>query len=630
MSAVVLVAALAFPAPVSARTSIGATPLGMSEEISFRERTDEVVVPIPVPAGLTPQLLTGTVQTPVDLASGHLEAWSGDLLLDRITIDGDREFIPVEIPLERARVRDDVAEVTLRTVLISRGQACPDWSDRSLELRDSEVVFDGEPETPRVLADFIPPVLERLEIYLPAEPSSAEAEAAAELAIAASARFGLRGLEIEVLPSNAPRAGTASPFTRRVELREDQETRIELVDATVPTVEILGDSGTLAYQARAVSSDLRDLAITDAVTVDYELPAPRALFAEATLDDLGIGTVSSRGVGTVTAVIGLDQTRLATVAGDVTLELAGMYSPPPSERSGMVVVNAGATVIDSWVAEESGIIDRTVVVPRDVLGRYTDISVSLQTSGVGAACGVVQPLSILISGDSLVRIDESPSPAPRGFDSLPQAMMPRLQVAAGSGSLDDTRRAITILAELQTLSTSLLRPEWVSVEDLVDSEAPGLLISSDGVPVGLPLPLRLTGGRTLEVAGAGDDDPATLRFYRDIDFASLQVVEDDGRAVLVASTTSGSDELDRTLDWLAADPDRWSALRGDVLFTALDREPVQLSAAGIAGALEVDGSEGSSGVRSALIVGSVVALAGIALAGIAWLATGRGRRGRRP
>lgn len=629
VSAVVLAGALALPAPVAARTALQATPLGMSDEISFYDRTDEVLFPIPVPVGLTPEILTGTVQIPVDLESGFLEAWSGDLLLARVALDGAADFMPVEIPLERARVRDGIANVELRTVLTSSGVACPDWSDRPLELRDAEVTFDGEPGVPTALADFIPPVLERLEIYVPDEPTSAETQAATDLAVAAAARFGTRGLEVEVLPVDGTRARTASPFTRRVELQQDDETRIELKDESVPTVEISGDAASLAHQARSVSSGLRDLAVTDSVAVDATLPTPRALMTEATLDDLGIGSVSSRGVGTAAASFGIDQTRLGTVAGEVTLELAGTYSPPPGERSGLVVVTAGDTVLDSWVADGSGLIDRTVVVPGEALARYTEVSVALQTAGVGAACGVVQPLSVLISGASLLRVDESPSPAPHGFDSLPQALMPRLDLAAGSGSLDEIRRAITIVTELQSLSSSLLRPEWVSVEDLVSGGAPGVLVTSDSPPDELVLPLELTGGRTLEVMGEEDAGPSTLRFFEDIDFASIQVVDDGDRAVVVASSTSGSDELDRTLDWLAAEPDRWGALRGDILFTAPDREPVQLSAAEVTGASTEEDAVGSSGVRTALIIGSVVVVAGLALGGIAWLATGRGRAGRR-
>lgn len=612
---------------------IQAVPLGMSDELKFRDRSDQVPFLIPVPRGLNPKILRSTVQTPVDMERGHLEAWSGDLLLSRIPLDGTRENISVEIPLERADVRNGVADVSLRTVLTPSGLGCPDWTERPLELRDSEVVFEGEPETPEVLADFIPPVLERLEIYLPAEPTDAEAEAAAVLATTAAVKFGSRDLDVDVLPVNGPRPPEASPFTRRVEFVEGEESVVEMVDAPVPTVRIEGDDISLSMQARTVSTELRTLAITDSATPDTPLEPAPALVTTATLDELGIGTVGVRGVGTVSAPFGLDQTQLGAVVGDVTLDLAGMYSPPPDGRSGLIVVTAGGKEIDSWVADSSGVIDRTMTVPVEVMGRFTDVRVELQTAGEAAACGLAQPLSLNIKGDSRVTLDDSSSPAPLGFESLPQALMPRVQVAADERSLDDVARAITILSELQALSDALLRPDWVTVDELLDSDAPGILLTSHPTPDEVDLPLTLTSGRSLDVVGAGEGEPATLRFFEDIDFASIQVVEDGDRALLVASSTSstsssGSSEIDRTLDWLAADRDRWGGLRGNVLFTAPGREPVQLSTADVFHAQETWSSE-SNATRTVLIVGSVVAVAAIALAGILWLATGRRRTGRR-
>lgn len=624
ISSIVLTTVLALPASAPAQTVIVAEAMGVGEAVSFRDRSDERSFAIPVPAGLSPRALIGTVQTPVGLERGELEAWSDDLLLARIPIDGTEEFVGVEIPLDRARVRDGVARVTLRTVLNTGSQACPDWSERSLELRDSEVLYDGEPETPRVLADFVPPVLDRLEIYLPDEPSWAEAEAAAELATTASARFGRRGLEVEVLPASAPRPPSASPFTRRVVINEGTDTRIGIVDAPVPTVEMTGDATTLSHQSRSVASDLRSLAVTDAVTVDAPPTAPRALMTEATLDDLGTGTVSTRSVGTVRAGFGVDQTSLAAVTGDVTVELRGSYSPPPDGRSGLVVVEAGGTILESWVADQSGTLDRTVTIPGHLLGRYTEVTVSLQTAGQGAACGVAQPLTMVISGSTSLRVTEPASPAPRGFESVPQALMPRVHVATASTSLADVARAVTILAELQRLSDLPLRSEWVSVDDLLAGDAPGILVATGGVPEGVTLPLDLTAGRSLEVMSRDRDTPSTVRFYEDVDFASLQVVEDGDRAMVVASTTSGPGELDRTLDWLGADPDRWQTLRGNVLFTAPGRDPAAFSTTEALLTAPAE-SETTGDVRLALTVGAVIAAAGLALAGIVWTLTRRGR-----
>lgn len=398
-----------------------------------------------------------------------------------------------------------------------------------------------------------------------------------------------------------------------------------MLDEAVPTVEITGDSATLTQQARSVSSALGQLAITDAVTIDAPLSAPRALTTVATLDELGIGSVTARSAGTVRAPFGLNQTQLATVSGAVTMNLVGSYTPPPDGRTGLMTVSAAGTVLDTWVADQSGIIDRTVTVPAHLMGRYTEITVMLQTAGEGGSCGVTQPLTMLISGDSRVEITEPTSPAPWGFESLPQALMPRVQVATGTGSLADVGRAITILSELQRLSDIPLRPEFVTVDDLLAGQSPGVLVTSNEAPEGIVLPLELTGGRSLEVMARGQDEPSSVRFYEDIEFASLQVVEDHDRALVVASSTSGSAELDRTLDWLGTDQARWDALRGNVLFTAPNREPIALSTIE---ALRVDTEDAGtpSEVRIAVIVGSVVAVAGLALAGIVWLATRRSRR----
>lgn len=618
---------LAFPAPVGAQTIVEGTTLGVAEVLEFRDRSAEVAVPIPVPPGLVPWTLSTTVQIPVDLEHGHLEAWSGDLLLDRIDLGGREESVRLNIPLEGGRVSRGVLDLTLRTVLTSLGEACPDWTERGLTLRNSVVDFEGEPEPPAVLADFVPPVLERLEIYLPDEPTIAESEAAAQLATTAATAFGPRGFEVEVLPASGPRSTSDSRFIRRVEIRESDQTRIELTDDAVPTAVILGDSTTLARQTRSVSSDLWSLAVSDSASLDSPLPAPRALATEGTLDEFGIGSRSARSVGSVTAGFGLDQTSLAMVTGDVSIDLLGSYSPPPSDRSGLIVVSAGQTVLDSWTADQSGVIERSVEIPAGVLGRYTDITVSLQTAGAGAACGVLQPLTMLIDGSSRVRLSEPASPAPAGFDSLPQALMPRLQVATANGSVADTARAVTILAELQALSASPLMPEWVDMQTPLDGDVPGLLVTSDPAPAELDLPLTLASGRTLEVVGADDGEPATLRFYEDVDFASMQVVEDGDRALLVASTSSGSDELDRTLEWLNAEPGRWSALGGNVLFTAPDREPLELSTAE---AVEVEptDTEGTDGVlRTVLLIGLAVTVVGAGIAGLVWAVTRRRRVG---
>ncbi len=89
------------------------------------------------------------------------------------------------------------------------------------------------------------------------------------------------------------------------------------------------------------------------------------------------------------------------------------------------------------------------------------------------------------------------------------------------------------------------------------------------------LPLVRTEDRRFEVRNA-EGESTSLTFGTEVNFASLQVVRDDGRTVLVATSTAAPEELDRTLDWLSTEPDRWFELEGNVLFTAPDRDPISL------------------------------------------------------
>ncbi len=102
------------------------------------------------------------------------------------------------------------------------------------------------------------------------------------------------------------------------------------------------------------------------------------------------------------------------------------------------------------------------------------------------------------------------------------------------------------------------------------------------------------------------------------------MARDGERAVLVAAATDVPAELDRTLGWLAAQPQRWAELDGDVLFTTADRDPVELA---LTDPATESTSQQSLGVSTTwvLVGGGIVLAAGLAAAVIGAL---RWRRGR--
>ncbi|HSA41963.1 MAG TPA: hypothetical protein P5061_15250, partial [Mycobacterium sp.] len=91
----------------------------------------------------------------------------------------------------------------------------------------------------------------------------------------------------------------------------------------------------------------------------------------------------------------------------------------------------------------------------------------------------------------------------------------------------------------------------------------------------IPLPLRApdTVPTTINVTDSTGES-TTLTLDPALRFGALEVVYQRGRTVLVATSNGAPAELDRLLDWLAADERRWSNLDGRALLSVPGRDPV--------------------------------------------------------
>ncbi len=198
-------------------------------------------------------------------------------------------------------------------------------------------------------------------------------------------------------------------------------------------------------------------------------------------------------------------------------------------------------------------------------------------SGNTGRCGEFQPITLTIDGESVVQSSPAKPPVPRGFQSMPQALMPRVQVGIGTDTYGDTVRAVSIMTGLQRLSALPIDTLVVPIQEAIDSPNPAVLISPDGWDhPELPLPVAApdTVPMTLNVLD-DDGNPTTLTLDPAIQFGSLQTVFDGNRSVLVATSNGGAvDQLDELLRWLGADEQRWSALDGIGLVSVPGRDPV--------------------------------------------------------
>lgn len=637
LAVVVLTAGLGTPQPAdtAARQPPGADgstefsgrDLGLGEQIVLRGDDDQVDLTIPVPPGTAPVQLTAAVDLPNDMARGTIDVESGNRFIGRAELPaGPATGVPVTVPLTEAEIEQQAAAITLHVNLYPDVGRCPDdWFEHGAVLREVRVGYSGAPRTPTVISDFLPPILQELRIYVPDRPSAPEANAALALSTAIAAYYGSQPVRVSLrrLPGNDTIIEPDTDFTRSVAIRSGDAATTLIPSAGPPALLVTGEDDALLDQIRLITSRVAEFAVAGRA-VAGSLDQPPVLAPDTTtLGQLGAGTLSAGSHARVSVRFALDQARLGRPSGAVRIKLQGHYTPLPPSRAGLLTVTAGDRELTNWAADSTGRIDRWVEVPDDVLRRSTPVNVTLRTTGDTGRCGTDQPLGLTILPGSEVTSESATGGPPRGFQALPQGLLPVFDVTATTGDFADLARAITVTTGLQSLTSVRLDPRWTPVAEAVDSARPTVLIAAGGeLPAGISPPLNKTDETRIALTD-GNGTTTHLQLDPELRFASLQSYYADGRQLLVATSNAGPGELNRTLDWLTARPGGWSALSGDILFTAAGREPVDYALA----TTESPGTAAapsSTTLRNLLVAAAVLVVVGLIVA--LWFAV----RARRP
>jgi hypothetical protein len=272
--------------------------------------------------------------------------------------------------------------------------------------------------------------------------------------------------------------------------------------------------------------------------------------------------------------IGLDQTKFGHPVQDVRVHVMGTYTPLPNTFGAQLAATINGEQIDSWAADSAGTIDRWIDVPDRLLTRYTDVQVSLNTTGNTGGCNDDHSMNLVINGDSVIQTSEAAPPIPPGFGSLPQALLPVVKVGIGSDRFADTVRAAQITIGLQRLSSLPLRTSVTSFEEARKSQDPAILISADGwTDSSITLPVSVNERRITLEGQPPDNEQTVLDLDPGVQFGSLQTVFDGRRTLLIATSNGAPQQLDELLGWLNADRSRWPQLRGTAIVAIPGRAP---------------------------------------------------------
>lgn len=551
--------------------------IGLESTVSLYGIEGLQALSVPVQPGLVPAELVATVALPVNALGGTLEVSQGERIISRVPLPVDQTQIV--IPLSGARIVDNAVTVLLRSYLTLPDGYCVFDASNPLRLIGTEVRYTGQELAPTTIADFLPPVLQRLTLAVPPNPSAAESDAAVRLATATIARYGPQRTEVDVISSDGATLRPPVPLERQIMIREGESQGLSLQGPNaVPALLISGTAGELANQARLLSSDLSLLAVQSRAVAGPLSTVPQLPSDLTTIRKLGQPGVNATDLVNPRVTIPLDQTKLGRTVQGVRVHLQGSYTPLPGGLAGQVTVGVAGEMLARWSTDSSGVIDRWIDVPDRLLTRYTNLDIAVDAAGNTGRCGEFQPITLTIDGDSEVESTLADPPAPAGFQSLPQALMPRIEVGIDEG-LDNLRRAIRIVTGLQRLSGLPFDTAVVSRDEAIASSNPAVVVSAEGWNDGrvtLPVAVDSDGVITVEnVDGSGNS--STLALDPEVGFGSLQTVYTGGRTLLVATSSNASAELDRLLTWLDSDVNRWSGLTGDAVVSMPGREPIQLT-----------------------------------------------------
>lgn len=561
--------------------SLSLAALGSSSFMTFYGQASEQTITLPVQPGLVPRELTANIWAPIDVRSATLTVTQGERVVSRVEVPRGGPAL-MRIPLSGAVVFDNAVTLTLSAYMLPLEGYCLD-STNPLRLNDIAMGFDGIERDPQTVADFLPPVLRRLTVFVPAVPSLAESDTAVKLTDAVVAHYGQQYTDVELaaLPDNTTiPPGPALPLERQIVIRERTDNQLSLQNgAGMPSLLISGTPAELGNQARLLSSDLSQLALSSGAAVGPLRSTPVLPGDNTTLQQIGQPQVSSVSLAP-RVTIGIDQTRFGRSVHGVRVNLKGSYTPLPTTVGGQLVALVGGRAVDQWNVDQTGVIDRWVTIPDDVLTRYTSITVALDITGNTGRCGEFQPLKLMIDDISPVESTRADPPQPMGFQSLPQAMMPNVHIGLGTDAFADTSRAMKLVMGLQRVSAMPFNTTVVSADEALAGSEPAIVIAADKWShPDVRLPVTGGGDQVDTIEGFDDDgNETTLTLQPGFRFGSLQTVLDGDRELLIATSTGAPQLLDGLLEWLNEDIRRWTRLDGIAILAPPERAPVIVEA----------------------------------------------------
>lgn len=552
------------------------TSLGLPPSLRLSGTLAEQTVSIPVHPGQFPASLTGELRTVPGLSSGHLTIENEGRTLATLALPPKEARMAIS--LARATVKQERLTLTFRAVLNVGEARCAAPHVQWIDLTDMSITFRGTARAPTAVADFWPPDLGVLHLYVSPTPNMAEATAVVTLA-AFAARLGAGHAVTVTVTALDPNASwpdaPAEPFTRSVVVRSAAPGEARLIwpphkrpGQSWPSLLVTAPPAELEAFTEALVGKARPLLLAARGTLTASPDSEVKIGDQWTLAALGHPQTQMQGAGQVESNVRFSQADLGGPLADVALRLAGTHSPVPPGATAHLGVFLNGGLVQATLLERNGRFDLYTPLPNALLRRDNTLTVRVSYTPPGGDCRVGgDNMIVRLDGESYLQVQRGQK-LPAGFERFPQVLLPDFYVSFNRVTPEALQAGAQIVAALQRLTRTPLHPKAVSWSEALIAKKPWVAVAPERVSTGeMNPPLEATPFRLLD-----SDGHELLRLDLEARFAVMEAFTAQGRDVLLLAHRGWPKGLTSLTHGLATETG-WYGLSGDAWLAPSDRPP---------------------------------------------------------
>ena len=515
-------------------------------ELSIKGAYGTADVLVAIPDGTRPVGFTGRIESSYTTA--------GDLL---VIVDGRvAASVPAkrgggfQIRLNPADVHDGELAVGLRADL-EPDRNCFRDDLAVASVVDPQVELDRSPEPASTIAGFLAPGSASFVVAVPAAPTPAEQTAGLDVALALR-HIAQPSTAIDLQVTDSPPPTTAERRTVVVNEVPAENNSLSITDGRLV---ISGGDQALTDAATSVADP--NTSLLDVAQV-HGLPGyldHNPITAAGSLTELGIDSLSVRGIGRVSQVVTIAQAAFGAPVSQFIVKLVGAATPVLPGQQGRVNVRWNDQLVVSRALTQDSRLTLSFTVASANLRSVNYLDLELEYLPAGGECSNPPlPGEVALDVQASTLTPTFGTSAGPGFQRFPQVFESVIPVATG-GPLADSLPDLAAVLDAAVMASPLqYRTELVDAGSLAGRGAVGAGLSS------------LQAGELAAPVPAQQDDPG-FPAGAATSYAALQAFQSAGSNLIVLSgdSRSATDDLAR---WVEGQPGGWSALTGEAYVLA--------------------------------------------------------------